>query len=103
MYGVPGKGVKPFPQPPLLLSSPTLPPPRELSWKLPDSLKDEAVSASRAFQQACEGYTLDYVEFREFGKNACKVKSPGRAALPSPPNEIYLEPTSSSVVQRCLD
>lgn len=93
MYGVPGKGVKPFPQPPLLLSSPTptLPPPRELSWKLPDSLKSEAISASRAFQEACEGYTLDYVEFREFGKNACKVWSLSRAAPsppPSPPNQI---------------
>ena len=71
MYGVPGKGIKPFPKAPLLSSPP--PPPRELSWKIPPELKAEVISASRAFGEACAGYTLEHVEFLDFGKNACKV------------------------------
>ncbi|CAM9942210.1 unnamed protein product, partial [Ascophyllum nodosum] len=70
MYGVPGKGIKPFPKAPLLSSPP--PPPRELSWKIPPELKAEVISASRAFGEACAGYTLEHVEFLDFGKNACK-------------------------------
>lgn len=71
MYGVKARGVQPFPKAPLLASPP--PPPRELLWKLPYELKREVVGAHKNFVEACEGYTLDPVEFRDFGKDSCKV------------------------------
>ena len=71
MYGVKAKGVLPFSKAPLLASPP--PPPRELLWKLPYELKRDVVCAHKEFDEACEGYTLDAVEFRDFGKNSCKV------------------------------
>lgn len=71
MYGVESKGVLPFPKAPLLASPP--PPPRELLWKLPYELKREVACARKEFDEACEGYTLDPVEFRDFGKDSCKV------------------------------
>lgn len=71
MYGVEARGVLPFPKAPLLASPP--PPPRELLWKLPYELKREVVCAHKNFVEACEGYTLDPAEFRDFGKDSCKV------------------------------
>ncbi|CAM9330454.1 unnamed protein product [Ectocarpus sp. 12 AP-2014] len=70
MYSVESKGVLPFPKAPLLTSPP--PPPRELLWKLPSELKREVAGARKEFDDACEGYTLDPVEFRDFGKDSCK-------------------------------
>lgn len=71
MYGVKARGVVPFPKAPLLASAP--PQPRELLWKLPYELKRDVVCARKEFDEACEGYTLDALEFRDFGKNSCKV------------------------------
>ena len=71
MYGVKSQSVLPFPKPPLLSSPP--PPPRELLWKLPYELKSEVLVARKEFDEACGGYTLDAVEFRDFGKGRCKV------------------------------
>lgn len=71
MYGVESRGVLPFPKAPLLASPP--PPPREVVWKVPQELMKEVMCAGKDFGEACEGYTLDAVEFRDFGKNSCKV------------------------------
>lgn len=71
MYGVEGKMVKSFPPAPVLPSPP--PPPRELMWELPDELKGEVHFARREFEGACDGYSLDMINFQDFGKNACKV------------------------------
>lgn len=71
MYDVKSKSVLPFPKAPLLSSPP--PPPRELLWKLPYELKSEVLCARKEFDEACSGYTLDAVEFRDFGKGQCKV------------------------------
>ena len=73
MYGVKAKGVLPFPKAPLLATPP--PPPREVLWKLPYELKREVVGGHKEFEKACDGYTLDAVEFRDFGKDSCKVCS----------------------------
>lgn len=73
MYDVESKGVLPFPKAPLLVSPP--PPPREVLWKVPHELVQEVVNAGKEFDKACEGYTLDAVEFRDFGKDSCKVCS----------------------------
>ncbi|CAN0236486.1 unnamed protein product, partial [Laminaria digitata] len=70
MYDVKSKSVLPFPKAPLLSSPP--PPPRELLWKLPYELKSEVLVARKEFDEACDGYTLDAVEFRDFGKGRCK-------------------------------
>lgn len=71
MYGIPGKGIRSFPEAPLLSSPP--PPPRELLWKLPEELKREVQYAKKEFEGACDEYTLDVLDFQDFGKNACKV------------------------------
>lgn len=63
----------PFPKTPLLATPP--PPPREVLWKLPYELKQEVVCARKEFDKACEGYSLDAVEFLDFGKDSCKVCS----------------------------
>lgn len=71
MYGVPGKGFQPFPKAPLLATPPK--PPRELMWQLPHELKGEVQFAQVAFDRACDGFSLDMIDFGDFGKNACKV------------------------------
>lgn len=71
MYSVKAKGVHPFPKAPLLSTPP--PPPREVFWKLPYELKSDVAVAKKEFDEACEGYTLDAIQFRDFGKSSCKV------------------------------
>lgn len=76
MYDVQAKGIRTLPKAPLLVN-PT-PPPRELLWKLPEELKGEVQYAHKEFVGTCGGYSLDVVDFQDFGKNSCKVGELGR-------------------------
>lgn len=80
MYGVKANNVKSFPEAPVLSSPP--PPPLEVIMKLPYEVKSDVLCAQKEFDETCKGYTLDVVDFRDFGKNSCKVLCGGGRVSP---------------------